>query len=973
MKTLVATIFFVFVSFLGFSQDNNSNIWYFGEYAGVDFNYGDPVALTDGQLNTWEGCASICNKFGEILFYTDGSKVYNRNHQIMPNGSGLLGDYSSSQSAIIVPKPHLSGENSFYYIFTTDNWQDNLENGFRYSVVDMTLDDGLGDITAEKNVLIHEKVAEKIAAIHHSNGIDIWVVTHDWGNNNYLAYKLTIDNLSLTPVVSSVGYYYTGNYNKANGQFKFTQNGNYLASTTQYVHRLEILKFNQTTGELSDLIYFQDSDLLNKLWGIEFSPNGEFLYFSKRPPNILYQLNIQEWDSLSILNTAEVIESTSGLPSDYDAGTLQLGPNRKIYLTRYDKTYLSVINQPNKIGSNCGFEQMGVDLSGRLNKWGLPNLFQNFLEADFTYHPDCYGDTTRFSLQYSGTIDSLSWNFGDPETGDNNYSNLHNPFHIFSAPGTYIVQLLISFGGSDYPIEKSVKISPVPFVDLGNDTTLCSQNGLLLEAGNGYDSYLWQDDSTDSVFLVSQTGDYWVRVENNCGHALDTIHIDFSSSFDIDIGNDTSFCYGQFVLLSPGGGFYSYFWQDGSTDSLMLAGMTGYYWVIVTDSLGCTATDSVYIESNMEFGFSLGPDTSIICHGDYIFLHGPVGYQSYLWQDGSNYLDFLADTAGIYWLEVTDENSCAARDSMFLIVNRVTDDFLGDDTIMCDGDYFIIHAPSFYEKYLWQDESTDSVFIAWQTGDYWVYVEDSIGCSGIDSISLLNFQHPLLTHSNDTLICPGDSLLLSPGGGMLYYLWNNGSTDSAIIVGKEDDYWVDMGTDCGLFTDSVFVGFYSNPNFSLDPDTNICHDESILLRAGSGFAAYLWSDGSTDSILIVTEKGDYSVLVDDGRCLLGDTVVVETCSLLWVPNVFTPNDDGFNDEFFAVAEHISDFKMTIFNRWGQILKTLNSIDEKWDGSFNNYPCPDAVYYWHAEFVEIDRKSETVKKVLQGSVTLIRGK
>ncbi len=194
MKSIVASYLFIVFSLFGYSQDNNSNIWYFGENAGVDFNFGDPIAITDGQINTWEGCASICNQSGEILFYTDGQRVYNRNHQIMPNGGGLLGDYSSSQSAIIVPKPHLSNNNNLYYIFTTDAWQDNLENGFRYSIVDMTLDNGLGDITTEKNVLIHDKVAEKVTAVRHSNGIDVWIVTHDWGSSNYLSFLLTKDD-----------------------------------------------------------------------------------------------------------------------------------------------------------------------------------------------------------------------------------------------------------------------------------------------------------------------------------------------------------------------------------------------------------------------------------------------------------------------------------------------------------------------------------------------------------------------------------------------------------------------------------------------------------------------------------------------------------------------------------------------------------------------------------------------------------
>jgi len=974
MKNLITTLFLTVFTLFVSGQDNNSNIWYFGKFAGVDFNYEEPIALTDGQINTWEGCASICNNFGEILFYTDGQKVFNKNHQVMPNGYGLLGDFTSSQSAIIVPKPHTSYDNTLYYIFTTDNWQDELINGFRYSVVDMRLDGGLGDIiTSEKNILIHDKVTEQVAATKHSNGLDVWVTTHNWGNNDFLSYKLTPDGLELTPVISSIGYDYIGNYNIASGQLKFTQSGSYLASTANYVALLQLFKFNNSTGQVFDQIQFQDSEFLKRVYGIEFSLNEQFLYFSKRPPDILIQFDIQEWDYLSIWNSAETIASTTGTPEQYDAGTLQMAPNDKIYLTRYDKAFLSVINIPDLKGDDCKFEAFGVNLEGRVNNWGLPNLYRSSFNASFTYDPDCFGDSTWFTLESTSSFDSLIWDFGDPLSGDNNNSTLLHPFHIFSSSGLFIVEVIIYKNGSEYSVEKAIEIFSEPLVELGNDTTICSESELLLFAGNNFDSYLWQNGSTESTFLVNGSGEYWVRVENNCGFAYDTIKIDVSESFNIDLGNDTSFCYGQSVLLSPGNEYHSYFWQDGSTDSIMQAGLTGYYWVIVTDSVGCSATDSIYIEANMEFGFSLGPDTSVICDGDYIFLHGPQGFESYLWQDGSNYLDFLADTAGIYWLEVTDTNSCAARDSMLLIVNKIPEDFLGNDTVMCDDDYFAIHAPSYYHKYFWQDGSTDSVFIAWQTGKYWVYVEDSIGCSGMDSITISEFQPPTLNHSSDTLICLGDSILLSPGGGMDYYLWNTGVTDSSIIVNKEGEYWVEMGTVCGVFSDSVMVGFYSNPDFYLGPDTNICSGETIYLSAGQGFYSYLWSDGSTDSILIVKEQGNYFVHVFDGRCILSDTVNIEECSLLWVPNVFTPNEDGYNDEFFAVADNIDEFKMVIFNRWGQVLKTLYSIDETWDGTFRGNQCPEAVYYWKAEFVELNRESLKVKKVMQGSVTIIRGR
>ena len=120
------------------------NIWYFGNFAGIDFNSGAPVALTNGALATDEGCSSISDDMGNLLFYTDGISVWNRNHVRIPNGFGLMGDPSSTQSAIIISKP---GSNNIYYIFTTLGFGE--PDGLRYSIVDMTLQGGLGDITIQ--------------------------------------------------------------------------------------------------------------------------------------------------------------------------------------------------------------------------------------------------------------------------------------------------------------------------------------------------------------------------------------------------------------------------------------------------------------------------------------------------------------------------------------------------------------------------------------------------------------------------------------------------------------------------------------------------------------------------------------------------------------------------------------------------------------------------------------------------------
>ena len=104
----IVSVLFMLTQAPVFSQ-NEANVWYFSEYAGVDFNSGVPVALTDGAMDTREGCATISDASGNLLFYTDGITVWNKIHEVMDNGTGLLGHSSATQSGVIIPKPGSSG------------------------------------------------------------------------------------------------------------------------------------------------------------------------------------------------------------------------------------------------------------------------------------------------------------------------------------------------------------------------------------------------------------------------------------------------------------------------------------------------------------------------------------------------------------------------------------------------------------------------------------------------------------------------------------------------------------------------------------------------------------------------------------------------------------------------------------------------------------------------------------------------
>lgn len=347
-----------------FSQVNeeNANIWYFGEFCGLDFNSGNPVALTDGALTTREGCASVCSENGTLLFYTDGSLIWDANHNIMLNGSGLMGNSSATQSSIIIPCPE---NDSIFYVFTVDATENYLANGLRYSKVNINLNGGLGSVTSTKNVLLYTPVCEKVTAIVHSNAKDVWVISHEWDSDAFYVYLIDSDSLHTTPVITNIGASYSSPYSSSVGYMKASVTGNKIAIASYSQGVVELFDFNKSDGTISNCI--SESPPHFNAYGVEFSPNEEILYVSDVISPAIYQYDISGNDSLN--NPVMIPQSFSY------GGALQIGPNGKIYAADEFSLYLGVINYPDSTGIACNFETEAVYLDGRICRLGLPSLF----------------------------------------------------------------------------------------------------------------------------------------------------------------------------------------------------------------------------------------------------------------------------------------------------------------------------------------------------------------------------------------------------------------------------------------------------------------------------------------------------------------------------------------------------------------------------------------------------------------------
>jgi len=393
-------------------------------------------------MNTNEGCATISDNNGNLLFYTDGIKVWNRNGQVMPNGSGLKGDPSSSNSAIVIPKP---GSASIYYIFTADAGENDNAKGYCYTEVDMTMAGGLGDVTANKNILLYAPSSEQLTAVRHANGIDVWVITKEWGNNQWDVFKIDCNGVNSTPVVSVGGTVrdsllpvviagVPGFWNEGSvGCLKPSPDEKRLAATDFANGCWEILDFDNSTGLLSNpLIVPQEHP-----YGIEFSPDSRMVYVVsesrlRASPEVV-QYSLASYDSVSIASSAVVIGKSRG----GDLGALQVGPDGKIYCIMENLDSLAVINAPNVpgLGSSMVFSQVYLD--GREGIRGLPVFFPGLIanqnvDLSFAIGNDCSTVTFTGTSSVAGPL-NWSWDFGDGTTGSG-----QNVSHAYASGGVTV-------------------------------------------------------------------------------------------------------------------------------------------------------------------------------------------------------------------------------------------------------------------------------------------------------------------------------------------------------------------------------------------------------------------------------------------------------------------------------------------------------------------------------------------------------
>ena len=649
-------IFFNLVTCVFTLAQKQGYVWYFPRGLGLDFNNVPPTLMTDGQIDNGEteGCASIASANGDLLFYANGEYIWNRKHEIMRNGDGLMGHPSSTNGAVIVPMP---GENTKYYVFTTDAWQYGVPIQVGYSIVDMCGDNGYGEVLIDKkNILLLDSADEKLAVTQHENGIDYWLVAHKHFSSAFYTYLISENGMS-EPVISEIGSIH-GNpqfkddlrgYQDLIGQMKISPDGSKIALVMENraPDVIDLFDFDRSLGVISGYKNLSDGTESWGIYGVAFSNDQSKLYVNGRFG--LYQFSLDAGTE-----TQEDIKSSKIKLSDtnYSTGGLQLGPDGKIYVAR--GFHAGIIQNPNVQGMGCNFIDEAIYLQGKFLNYAFPTFIDNYNYPDKgsvpfgVYLNDtlnlCLGQALDLREHSSG--DNLSYLWQDGST---------SPVYNFSSPGEYTVTI----SDRSCSVERDIIIPP-PTDLLGADTTACEGDTVLLASKVLGASYHWENGSEEKSVPAYSSGMYRLTVTKDDCTVTDSIRVTYNPLPIFTLGSDTTLCERDTLILVVGVQADQYTWQDGSAGSTHMVTSAGTY-SATTILDGCPYSAEILVEYSGPSEISLGQDT-VLCNGSALKLElDPT--LAYYWSDGSNGSSRIVNKPVDLWVNSLAGN-CSSSDSV---------------------------------------------------------------------------------------------------------------------------------------------------------------------------------------------------------------------------------------------------------------------------------------------------------------------
>ncbi len=872
-------------------QDQRANVWYFGNKAGINFNPifnippGPAEALSDSNMDAPEGCATISDRNGNLLFYTDGNKVFDKTHTEIDSGIG--GDPASAQSAIIVPVP---GDETLYYIFTTQAIDGTSLNELRYSLFDLKLNSGKGALV-QKNVLLFSKSTERITANQQ------WLIAHEYGNNTFRTYEITAQGIG-EPVYSEIGSVHAFSVpQQGEGYMKLGAN-NTLAvalSTPGTSNLIELFDLDNTTGRLTNYRKIDLKEPNGQVYGVEFSPGGNKVFATVKgspSPSVLFEYFL---DSLSQPYLKQRIQQNG------EFGALQAGPDGQIYMAINGSNNLGTIQAAEDTTQLSSFNLNGFNLAGGTNSHlGLPNFIQiqgnAFGGPGFTFSGVCVGDSTRFVGTPTDAIDEFQWFFGDGGS-----STESSPVHLYAAAGTYTVSMrLFNRCKLDTTIIQKVTIfNPPPKPTVPGAIALCT-GAVTLDANStnipGL-TYLWS--SGDSTKTVTFNEPAFISVMNTdvngCFSTAQSIVAD--NRPQVDLGADITICQNSNTptldAQNPWPGIIYQWTINGVNASTIrtqgvdtsLPGIFNYA-VKVTDPITtCFTIDQKVFTINVSPSFALSKIDPTSCGtptgtvtlqlnastptgGPYsYFISGPNFNNQNIDQLAPSTIPFAGMLAGTYSAIVQDQISGCTISSSIGLTDNVITSVISTVVDPCAVTYSVaVTGGTAPYRFTYTNSGTGQVIgpsaplpspftsPALIAGTYVLEVRDAGNCVFISPIPLTVTPNPPNTISiNQNDLCDATPTLTASGTGA-NYSWTSSVANGIVgsTIGATIQLQPNLGNVTYTVTSTGGTGCASTQNTTVNvlgaitpsfTQTDACADEVILSATPSGNFTYRWYKG----------------------------------------------------------------------------------------------------------------------------------
>ncbi len=759
--------------------------WHFGRNVRISFASGTPVQLSGGAVRALEGSASICSPDGTFLFATDGITVYDPTGQIMPGGSDLGAHPSSTQAALIVPKPGAEGR---YYVFSNGATENAYADGINVAEVDMLARSGLGVVTSKRRQLA-QRTLEKMIAVPHANGRDFWLIARNAFIEEWYAWPITGSGIGPAVVNQRVNVRISPT---DIGWMRASPDGRRLAVASSSAARVTIIAFDASTGAMRKEreMYWETG-----VYGVEFSPNGRYLYATNYTRNDIVQWNLT-LDSIDV-EASRVVVGT--IPSATRLGALLRGPDGRIYIAQQNdanlavERALSVIPNPNEIGTNAGLLVNGFPLAnGTSSSLGMPNVITGTFQSTQSVRivaPDsiCRSDTLRASIVPASAVRSVVWTF-------DNRSFSNNPVAIpLRRDGTFTLQASVTLVNGDVStVTRTVYVSERAQMSITAPSVVCTGQSFTMIA-SGVDNVQWfpaefVSDPLSLVVDASVANTTTFRVVGRNGACL------VDTSFTITVpflvaSADTIVCSGEPVRLSAitAAGLIPE-WRDATgrivaRDTVVNVAPSSSTFYTVRVAVGSCLLERTIAITVLPAVRLFSAPVLRTCPGQAVQLRILAAGVAQ-WEPAEGIFDLTSNSPFVtptrtttYRLRFVTPDGCAIADSITVLVDTVADLGLADTVDVCAGSEALIRADGVafvrWVNLATRDTIARGSTLRYRGSDILLEVHGTRGaCDGIDTVAIRNIAFPSVVVSASPMsICQGASAQLTASGASAY-LWS---------------------------------------------------------------------------------------------------------------------------------------------------------------------------------------------------------